>query len=425
VNFAETERYLLSLGNEVSAMKLGLETIRLLLDYLGKPDDNYLKLQVAGTNGKGSVCAFVDAVLLAAGVKTGLFTSPHLVSIRERVKISGEDIDEDEFARIATLVRETAEMLVERGLLGNIPTFFEQVTAIALIAFADHGAAVVILETGLGGRLDATTAAGAEICGITQIALDHQEYLGDTIEDIAAEKAAIVHPGSQAVIAEQGPEVMSVLLEHCETVGVKPLIAADVSAARGNGRLKFTTDQDEYSVSALSLRGTHQISNAKAAILLAELLQQRFPQIEREHIVAGLETAPHPGRLEMFGNVLLDGAHNVAGARALAEYLDESVDRPVTIIFALMKGKDAREIADILFSRAKNVVLTQPLNSRAMTPNDICDGLSELSLTTNVEIEPSVIQAIRRGRELAGESGTILITGSLYLVGEAREILNN
>src|SRR5215204_205962 len=169
MNFQESAEYLLSLGNEVSTMKLGLENIRKLLAALGDRQNNYLKVQVAGTNGKGSVCAFLNSICLEAGIRDGKYTSPHLVSITERVQINGVDISENDFAKYATQVRETSERLVKSGKLESVPTFFEQVTAIALIAFADAGVELAILETGLGGKLDATTAANAQIAAITRI----------------------------------------------------------------------------------------------------------------------------------------------------------------------------------------------------------------------------------------------------------------
>src|SRR5687768_14098138 len=203
-------------------MKLGLENITALLAALGDPQSKYKKVQVAGTNGKGSVCAFLDSICREAGIRTGLYTSPHLVSITERVKIEGVDIAEDEFARLATHVRDTAEMLVAGAKLSYTPTYFEQVTAIALLAFAERNIELAILETGLGGRYDAVTAANAEIAAITQVDLDHQEYLGETIEEIAAEKAAIIHAGSRVVALHQKPSVERVITGRCREVGVEP-----------------------------------------------------------------------------------------------------------------------------------------------------------------------------------------------------------
>ena len=199
-------------------MKLGLENITALLAALGGPHNKYKKVQVAGTNGKGSVCAFLDSICREAGIRTGLYTSPHLVSITERIKIDGVDIGDDGFARLATHVRETAESLIAAGKLAYRPTFFEQVTAIALLAFAEHNVELAILETGLGGRFDAVTAANAEIVAITRIDLDHQEYLGETIEQIAAEKAAIIRQDSVVVIGDQSDIPLQIILDRCRDV---------------------------------------------------------------------------------------------------------------------------------------------------------------------------------------------------------------
>lgn len=235
MNFDESCDYLLSLGNEVSTMKLGLENIRKLLAALDNPHQNYLKVQVAGTNGKGSVCAFLDAICVSAGIRTGLYTSPHLISITERIKISGREISEEDFALHATKVRETSERLVERGELKSVPTFFEQVTAVALSVFAEEKVEIAILETGLGGRLDAVTAANAEIAAITLIDYDHQQYLGDTLTEIAYEKAAIIHNGLKVVIAEQKEEARQIILSVCSNVGVSPKLAKQVNAIPSGG----------------------------------------------------------------------------------------------------------------------------------------------------------------------------------------------
>ena len=203
MNFDESVSYLLSLGHETTAIKLGLENVTRLLGRLGNPQDSFPSVQIAGTNGKGSTAAMLEAVCRAAGLRAGLYTSPHLVSITERVRVSGRDIPREEFARHATRVRAAAEDVGRES--GALPTFFEQVTGIALCAFEGEKVDVAILETGLGGRLDATTAARASVVAVTPVALDHQEYLGDTLSEIAAEKAAIIRPGVRAVVAPQEP----------------------------------------------------------------------------------------------------------------------------------------------------------------------------------------------------------------------------
>ena len=424
MNFAETTQYLLSLGNEVSSMKLGLVNIRTLLAALGNPQNNYLKIQVAGTNGKGSVCVFLDAICHSAGVQTGLYTSPHLVSITERIKIKGSDIDEDEFARLATTIRETAERLLENRELENRPTFFEQVTAIALVAFAEAKVDLAILETGLGGRLDATTAANAEIAAITPISIDHQEYLGETLAEIAVEKAAIIHESSNVIIGEQNAEAKQIICGRLELFQINASFAADVSTTADNGWLNFRTKTREYRTNGLGLAGRHQIENAKIAILLAETLQKSLT-ITPENIVNGLENARHPGRLEYQGEFLFDGAHNMAGAKALSEYLDEFVTTPVTLIFGAMKGKDISAIAGILFPIADKIILTRPENSRSMTDRELSEFLPKGFERDSVFLTNTVAEAIKTAKQTIFHDGVILITGSLYLVGEAKSVIKH
>lgn len=430
-------------------MKLGLESIRKLLAVLGNPEKNYLKVQIAGTNGKGSVCAFLNSVCLASGIRTGMYTSPHLASITERVQIDGMNISEDDFAKYATRVRSTAESLVARGLLTSIPTFFEQVTAIALIAFADAEVELAILETGLGGRLDATTAANAEIAAITRIDLDHQKYLGDTIEEIAAEKAAIIHEGSRVVVGEQFDAAMKVILERCREAGVAPQLVSEVvakefepppfadSARAGFGttdhhprrrvfpQVTFVTPQGVYQGITLGIAGRHQIENSKVAILLAENLRERF-SISDESLMRGLTMARHPGRLEFMGPFLLDGAHNVGGALVLRAFLDEFVNGTITIVFGSMQDKNLKDVGNILFPMAERLILTQSANSRSRSPEDLLDAAQEYLDRDRVSLADSVEEALQTalGRSPAANH-LVLVTGSLYLVGEARRILQD
>lgn len=409
MNFAESTQYLFSLGNEVSAMKLGLENIRKLLTVFGCPQNNYLKVQVAGTNGKGSVCAFLDSICNNAGIKTGTFTSPHLISITERVRINGSDISEKDFARHATCVRETAEQMIASGELEYRPTFFEQATAIALIAFADARVELAILETGLGGRLDATTAANAEIAVITCIDLDHQEYLGETIEEIAAEKAAIINAKTQAVIVgEQKPEAWKVIEEVCRTHDVEPTIARSLT----------------FEGPSLGLSGKHQIANAKVAVAVVQELRKTLA-IKDEDVAYGLANARHPGRLEYQGKYLFDGAHNVGGARALAEYLKEFEKRPITLVFGAMLGKSVKEILSILVPLVERIVFTEPANTRSFSYQELLAALPSDVTRARTFATDSVVNTIDIAETVTPDNGIILVTGSLYLVGEAKKILNN
>src|SRR5918993_2132843 len=225
MTFDEAVKYLLSLGHETLAMKLGLRNVELLLAALGSPQGSFPAVQIAGTNGKGSTAAMLDAVCRAASLRAGLYTSPHLVSVTERVRVAGRDITREEFARQTAAVRGAALGL--RAQLGALPTFFEHLTAVALAAFREARVELAILETGLGGRLDATTAARAATVAVTPVALDHQEYLGRTLAEIAAEKAAIIRPGTRAVVAPQEPEVKEVILRRCRECDVEPRFAAE------------------------------------------------------------------------------------------------------------------------------------------------------------------------------------------------------
>ena len=428
MNFEESQSYLYSLGNEVETMKLGLENITALLTALGEPHNKYKKVQVAGTNGKGSVCAFLDSICREAGIRTGLYTSPHLVSIIERIKIDGADIAEDEFARLATRVRETAESLLSDGKLAYRPTFFEQVTAIALLAFAGHNIELAILETGLGGRFDAVTAANAEITAITRIDLDHQEYLGETIEEIAAEKAAIIREDSSVIVGRQSEKAMSVILDRCHRVGVTPnfeIYQPWIVIPSGPETVIVETTRSIYSDVCLGLTGKHQIENAEIAINIVQSLKYDLGiDIESSGaIVPGLENARHPGRLEYIGQFLLDGAHNPAGAMALVEYLREFVRSPITLIFGAMREKAVNEIAAILWPLANKIILTRPSNSRALTADELFQAKPESFDEADIIKTETVAEAIEKARAFTSEDGVIVVTGSLYLVGEVRQAL--
>jgi dihydrofolate synthase/folylpolyglutamate synthase len=429
VTFDESVKYLLSLGNEVLAMKLGLENITRLLAALDDPQNNYFKVQVAGTNGKGSTCAFLEAICLSAGIKTGLATSPHLISITERVRINGKDISDEDFARHATKIRGTSERLVAEGELEAVPTYFEQVTAIALYAFVEAGVELAILETGLGGRLDATTAAKAEIAVITQIDYDHQEILGHTLAEIAAEKAAVIGKDSIVIMAPQRRAAAEVINERIKSMGALDVpidFRTEIVKTRDRGKyvVNFLSERNEYRNVKLNLRGFHQIDNALTALVTAEFLTFEFP-IWEEKIITGLGRAVHPGRLEFQGDFLFDGAHNAAGAGALKLFLDEFVRGPVTLIFGAMRDKDMAEIADTLFPAAAHLILTRASNLRSVDASELRKFVPPGFPTENIIETGTVEQAVTAARAVSPRRGTICVTGSLYLVGEAQKVLNN
>jgi len=297
-----------------------------------------------------------------------------------------------------------------------------------LLAFAENKVELAILETGLGGRLDATTAANAEIAVITRIDYDHQQYLGDTIEQIAAEKAAIIGERTSAVILGAQPKrALQILLDRCREVDIVPQ-AANKSYMWGldlRSKKQTVFERDVEPPSDLSvipgLAGRHQIENAYTAIMIAGILTNDFNlDISEEYVRLGIENARHPGRLEFIDNVLLDGAHNPGGAKALKDYLDEFVDKPIIMIFGAMADKDVSEIAEILFPSAETLILTKAQNTRALDPAAIRAFVPEGFDQNGVFVAESIDAALRKGRELAGADKLIVVTGSLYLVGEAR-----
>lgn len=400
-------------------MKLGLASMQRLLVELGDPQTKFLKIQIAGTNGKGSACAFLDAMLRSARLHVGLYTSPHLVSMTERAKVAGENIAETDFSRLATRVRKASESLVERGDLDAVPTYFEQMTAIALLAFAKAKVDVAILETGLGGRLDATTAADAEIAAITRIDRDHEKYLGRTLKKIAAEKAAIIRANTQfAVLGEQTPPIRRQLEMRCREKSVAFSETAKIDANVEKDGVEFTSERATYRIKKLGLAGRHQVENAKVAIALAEHLSSRFKIVKRD-IESGLKNASNPGRLERIGRFLLDGAHNPGGVKALANYIRENVDAPVTVIFAAMEDKNSRAMMRELFPLARTIVLTQASNSRSTPYKTLLKQMPDLISKERTFATADVASALNVARS-ADPEAVIVAAGSLYLVGEIR-----
>jgi dihydrofolate synthase / folylpolyglutamate synthase len=404
VNYAAAVRFLYSLGNEVQTAKFDLERITRILDALGRPDRTCRWVHVAGTNGKGSTCAMIEAGLRAAGNRTGLYTSPHLVEPTERIQIAGAAITQGQFAEIFEEVHETAERMVEEGALDLHPTYFETVTAMAFLLFARSDLDIGVLEVGLGGRLDATNVVSPALSVITPIDFDHQEFLGRTLEQIAAEKAGILKPGIPAVFAEQPQAAEMVLRAHAKgpyTLSRDWAISDLLLEARGS---RFRLRGREI---VCPLAGEHQVENARtAAIALDELGVS----------ADGIRTARWPGRLERVSErpeVILDGAHNIGGTHALQAYIQRFYSgRRIWMIYGVMRDKDARAMTALLFPLAQRVIITAPANSRAMPPENI--PAPEGAVVTH-----SVAEAL----EIAGQAeptDVVFVTGSLFVVGEAR-----
>jgi dihydrofolate synthase/folylpolyglutamate synthase len=431
VNFEQALQYLLSLGHETMAMKLGLRNTELLLESLGNPHKYYDSVQIAGTNGKGSTAVVLDSICRSSGIRTGLYTSPHLVSITERIKIAGSEISKSDFAKLTTEVRIAAKSLVGNGEIEALPTFFEHVTAIAFLAFKNAGVELAILETGLGGRLDATTVAGAGTVAITPIAMDHEEYLGQTITEIASEKAAIIRSGVRAIIGAQPPSALEIILRRCSETGVVPDLTAtevDLESVTNDGHctVTFKTGQDLYDHVSIGLRGRHQVQNASLALRIADSFIERF-EIPKSAIVEGIEKATYCGRLELYDGsppLLLDGAHNPAGARALREYLEEFVSGQITLIFGAMKDKRLDEITQSLFPKAAQLIITTPQSPRAASPEYLRQLAGKFFSNKNVYVAWSANEALQIAKEITSPAGLICVTGSLYLVGEIKAAMD-
>ena len=425
-SYPESVRFLYALGNEFKTFKFGLDRIRTLLDALGRPQDALRFIHVAGTNGKGSTCALVERVLRHAGVRTGLYVSPHLVEPTERIRVCGEQVTADEFTAAFDRVHSTAERLIASGGIDMHPTYFETITAMALHLFREKRAELVVLETGMGGRLDATNVVDPLLSVITPIDLDHEKYLGSTIPEIAFEKAGILKQGRPAVFSRQRPEALEVLERRAAELGTPVTHATDWQArdltlhAHGS-RFVATRGARQIEVDC-PLVGEHQVDNALTAIAALDLLGDALPVITPETIHAGLAAATWPGRIELARtspSVFLDGAHNPSGARALAAYIRRfHSGKRIWMVFGAMRDKDLHVIGPELFPLAQELIFTTPHQARAFRAEEI----REISGEGRAHIIDSPADALAFALR-AAPNDVVFVTGSLYLVGEIRPLL--
>ncbi len=403
MTYPDSVSFLYALGNEIKSAKLGLERILAVLEALGNPERAFRVVHVAGTNGKGSTCAMIEAGLRASGVRTGLFTSPHLIEPTERIQIDGIPISPADFERAFNIVHETAEKLD----LDCHPTYFETVTAMAFWLFREMRVHTAVIEVGLGGRLDSTNVVQPVLTVITPIDFDHEAYLGHTIEAIASEKAGILKPGVPAVFSRQRPEALAVLLARAAELHVSVARAEDFEVRD----LHMDARGSRFSGLVCPLAGEHQVDNAVTAALALRVLG-----ISPD----GIKDARWPGRIEHVSpnpDIILDGAHNPAGARSLARYLERFYGgRRIWLVYGAMRDKAIEEVAGVLFPLASELILTAPDTSRALRP----EALAEFA--GRGHIEPSVGAAIEYARTHASDEDVVVITGSLFVVGEARKL---
>ncbi len=408
-------QFLYSLGNEVKTLKLGLERISTLLAALGHPERIVPVVHVAGTNGKGSVCAMIERGLRAAGFRTGLFTSPHLISPTERIQVDGQPISDSEFLAALKTVHSASLDLLSDGAIDCHPTYFETVTAMAFCHFAQAGVERTVLEVGLGGRLDATNVVDPLLSVITPIDLDHQQYLGNTLLEIAREKAGIIKPGRPVVLAPQLPETLPAFqaqaLEDVAAWGVSDLVLGPEGCT-----YRARQHDVEFHISC-PLPGLHQVTNSLTAALSLHTLG-----IPRAAIESGIAHTTWPGRLEIVRRqplIYLDGAHNPAAAARLAEFIrTHFAGRPVWLVFGVMRDKQVSAITSQLFPLAAKVILTRVPQDRALEPELIAASFphSNLSLTESVAEALALLSC-------APSDAVIFVTGSLFVVGEARPLL--
>jgi dihydrofolate synthase/folylpolyglutamate synthase len=415
-------------------MKFGLETMRTLVAEMGHPELACPSLLIAGTNGKGSVAAYCDEALRASGLRTGRYTSPHLVRVSERITVDGRPITDRDLGVAVRAVRDAAERLVRRGRLEAHPTFFEVLTAAAFAHFRRRRVDVAVLEVGLGGRLDATNVADPVASAIVSVDFDHEVYLGRTLAAIAGEKAGVLRAGRPTVVGPLPAEARRAVLARARETGARVVFArrgARVARARAPSNREGADEAvDVRTPTALypglrPLPGAHQRENVLVAIRLLEEARREGLPIDLPAVPRAVARTRWPGRLERVPGrppLVLDGAHNPAGARALAAHLHGGP--PFVLVFGAMADKDVRGLARELFPPAREIVLTRPRISRAAAPEELARRAGRIA--ARARREPSVARALALARRLARADGPrtfVVVAGSLYLVGAVKALL--
>ena len=401
-------------------IKFGLSSTSNLLARLGNPHKNLKAVHIAGTNGKGSTAAMLSAVLTRIGMQVGLYTSPHLVRFNERFRINDQDVNDrgimDVFLRVKEVVDEREP-----------PTFFEMTTAMALCLFAERGVDWAILEVGMGGRLDATNVIQPQITIINNVGFDHQEFLGFTLGRIAREKAGIIKQGVPLITAVKQPVALAVIKERCSALAAPCYRVGQQIKVRTRGKQLFSYRGLTWRLDNLQLplAGRHQLFNAATALGALEVLEQLGRlHPTKEHVQEGLSKTRWPGRLEWFSEdppVLLDGAHNNAGIVSLRKALQEEYTyKRLIIVLGIMADKDLWGMLHRLAPLADRIILTRPRYERAAEPESLREMAGEFANRT--ELIRSVRQALKRAMTMATSEDLVVVTGSLYFIGEVKEI---
>jgi dihydrofolate synthase/folylpolyglutamate synthase len=444
-----------ALGHELAqtpARKFDLAHMRVFLTALGHPEHRFPSVLIAGTNGKGSTASTLASILQASGLKTGLYTSPHLIQINERIRLNGRPISDEDFAQLHDLVDRAAERLVLEGQLPWHPSFFEMLTAMAFEYFARSRPDMVVLEVGMGGRLDATNVVEPRLSIITDVALDHQKYLGETVGEIAREKAGIIRPGGVVVTLPQLPDANDVIgnaildanARAVNAVPYVPPVSPGSASSLSNDKSSHGRGQadirNSYPLEVMGtqimvespLVGRHQLRNLALAIAAAEELHnQGMVQITPASIEQGIRETKWPGRFQVIPattdhpDCVLDVAHNPAGAWALRSTLSDVYQdgRSITLVFGVMRDKAMQEMTEILFPIAEHVIVTHADNPRSASADEILQAAARVAGGTKIEEAADVASALEQARTVAGTSGLVVVTGSIYIVGEAMRIL--
>jgi dihydrofolate synthase/folylpolyglutamate synthase len=433
MDFPAAVEYILSFADYErmprSAVVFDLRRMEQLLERLGNPQNAAKSVHIAGTKGKGSTAAMLASILKQSGSRTGLYTSPHLLSIRERIQVDGRQITEDEFARLALRIKPGVEAVNAQGDFGTLTTF-EILTALAFMYFQEKGATYQVLEAGLGGRLDATNVVLPEVCVITSISYDHMDVLGNTLAEIAEEKAGIIKPGSVVVTAPQTPEAMKVLEDMCRQQGVKLVrVGSDIgwqqkSISPEKQSFHLRGLRGDYNIE-VPLLGEHQLENAATAVAAAEVLAGRGAEITVEAIISGIAGVSWPGRLQVLRRkpwVIVDGAHNGDSVRRLVMALRQSFTfEKVFLIFGASSDKNIATMAAELKTFPDRVIVTSSHHPRAVAVERLAEEFSRENIFP--EVSENAASAVEKALSLAGPGDLVCATGSLFLVAEVMEYM--
>ena len=426
MNYPQVIDLLARRGNEVQGMHLGLHRMVRILDALGNPHHLFPVLHIAGTNGKGSVAAMSESILRHAGWKTGLYTSPHLLRVEERIRVGNSVIGARRLAHTAGRVVTVENALLKSGRMDRPLTYFEFLTACAFDHFAASAIQIAVVEVGLGGRLDATNVVRPQVCVITGVSYDHRQILGNTIHEIAIEKAGIIKPGvpvisgcraraARSAIAKVARERTAPLLEISRDFDVEI-----IRRTRGRCIIDLTTPSSSYRQLRIGLAGAHQARNAAIAVGAVEALQELA--VKRSAVRRGLAATKWPGRMDFYQarrRTLMDGAHNPEGAGILRTYLLDQRESEIHLVFGVMGDKDAARMGSLLFPLAARIHLTPLASPRSMLPPALAAGSPRAR--HRMCLHSCARDALRAAWEGCPENGLVVVTGSLYLIGELLE----